>query len=169
MKILILVIGLPGSGKSYFSERLALQLSAVHLQTDKVRKEMHLEGNYSDEDKLLVYKSTCDRAENLLKQGRAVIVDATFHREVYRELFFHMAAKLEIQVVIIWVEADQDTAKSRLKTSRKYSEADYEVYLRIKGDFDPPLHPYLHLTSTNSNIEGMLHKAVNYIKIGDDA
>ncbi|WP_192350884.1 AAA family ATPase [Algoriphagus sp. Y33] len=168
MNMLIIVMGVPGSGKSYFSARLAEQLSAVHLQTDRIRKDMNLKGKYSDEEKLLVYQYVCEKAEELLKKGETVIVDATFHLEILRELFFQMAAKLEIQAVSILVEADEITVKRRLENPRKHSEADYEVYQKIMRDFDPVLHPFLHITSTDTTIEAMLHKAINYLKIGND-
>ncbi|MEB2785263.1 AAA family ATPase [Algoriphagus persicinus] len=168
MNSIILVMGLPGSGKSYFAARLASEISAVHLQSDIVRKSMHLEGKYTEGDKMLVYEEMCNKAEALLDNGESVIVDATFHLDTFRKIFYKLAAKLTIQIAVIWIESTDTLIKLRMKNPRKYSEADYATYLQLKKDFDPVLHPFLHLKSTNSNIDSMINKAVNYLKIGDD-
>ena len=44
----ILVMGLPGSGKSYLSKLLAPMLKAVWLNADKVRKQAN-DWDFSDE------------------------------------------------------------------------------------------------------------------------
>ena len=40
----ILIMGLPGAGKTYLSERLAPILNATWLNADEVRKKMRKEG-----------------------------------------------------------------------------------------------------------------------------
>lgn len=169
MNLMIMVMGLPGSGKSYFAARLAKHISAVHLQSDIVRKSMHLEGHYTPGDKLSVYQEMCKQAEGLLENGKSVVVDATFHLNTFRKIFFSMTSKFSIQVVTILVEADENTVKKRLERSRQYSEADYTTYIQLKKDFDPVLHPFLHLISTDANIDSMIHMVINYLKIGNGA
>lgn len=44
--MIILVAGLPGPGKSYFAEKLAGILSAVYLNTDRIRLALHAAGKY---------------------------------------------------------------------------------------------------------------------------
>lgn len=166
---MIMVMGLPGSGKSYFATRLAKHISAVHLQSDIVRKSMHLEGNYTLEDKTAVYVEMCKQAEALLEKGESVVVDATFHLDTFRKIFFSMSSNYNTQVVTILVEADENLVKKRLKRSRQHSEADYTTYIQLKKEFDPVLHPFLHLISTDANIDSMIHMVINYLKIGNDA
>ncbi len=49
-KILITTFGYPGSGKTYFSERLAKEFNLFHLNSDKIRSEIFIKPNYSDEE-----------------------------------------------------------------------------------------------------------------------
>ena len=161
-------MGLPGSGKSYFATRLANEISATHLQSDKIREQMGFKGNYSDDNKMAVYMELCDQARMLLEMEKSVVVDATFHLDLYRKLFYQMADKLHVQVITVLIEADEKTVKERLKKHRRFSEADYGTYRSIKQDFDPVLHPFIPLHSTDHNVESMLHKAINYLIIGND-
>ncbi|MCE7054242.1 AAA family ATPase [Algoriphagus sp. AGSA1] len=166
--LLVIVMGLPGSGKSYFAARLANEIGATHLQSDKIRVHMGLKGKYSEADKNSVYKELCDQTKTLLENHKSVVVDATFHLDFYRRLFYAMADKINVPVITLLIEADEETVRERLKKQRKLSEADYNTYLRLKEDFDPVLHPFLHLYSTDSNVDSMLNQTVNYLTIGND-
>ena len=55
--MLLLVSGLPGTGKTFFAEHLSRQLNAEHLNTDKIRKQEIENRSYSEEKKQLVYRS----------------------------------------------------------------------------------------------------------------
>ena len=55
--MVILVLGLPGSGKSYFAGRLAQKINAEYLNSDQIRKEMFQGRTYSDSEKAKVYEA----------------------------------------------------------------------------------------------------------------
>lgn len=73
---LVVMVGLPGSGKSYKAERLQKMLNAELLSSDSIRKE--LLGDENDQSKNeLVFKTLYYRMREFLNQGRNVIFDAT--------------------------------------------------------------------------------------------
>ena len=53
--MVIIVCGLPGSGKSYFAERLAKKIDADYVNSDRLRKELFPSRTYSDREKATVY------------------------------------------------------------------------------------------------------------------
>ena len=55
-KMVVIVFGLPGSGKSYFASRLAKKLEADYISSDQVRKKLFTRPDYSEEGKKQVYK-----------------------------------------------------------------------------------------------------------------
>ena len=85
---MIIVSGLPGSGKTYFASRLAKDLGAEYVSSDLTRKAIDSRGEYPFEDNLTVYEEMARQAGDVLRQGNAVVVDATFYTSKMRSVFF---------------------------------------------------------------------------------
>lgn len=162
--MIILVAGLPGSGKSYFAERLAGRLDAIYLNSDRVRMELNASGKYLMEDKLVVYKEMLLRTMKVIEDGRDVVVDATFYHHTMREMFLRLADGYKHEVRLIEVVADEAIIRERLRLPRKYSEADFTVYERVRDDFESITMPHLTIESTRDNLEGILKSAITYIE-----
>lgn len=162
--MIILVAGLPGSGKSYFVERLADKLDAVYINSDRVRIALQTRGKYSFSDKLVVYKEMILEATQAIEEKRDVIVDATFYHHTMREMFLRLAEGYNIDVRVIEVVADESLIRQRLQKPRKYSEADYRIYEIVRDHFEGITMPHLTLQSTDNNLEEMLKQAESYIE-----
>ncbi|HEY9486948.1 MAG TPA: AAA family ATPase [Chryseosolibacter sp.] len=162
--MIILVAGLPGSGKSYFAERLAGRLSAKYLNSDRVRIELHASGKYSVKDKLVVYKEMLLKTMKAIEDERDVVVDATFYNHTMREMFLRLADGYKQKICLFEMVADETLIRERLGRARKYSEADFGVYERVRDDFEGITMPHLMLESTDDNLEEMLKSAITYIE-----
>ena len=159
-----MVSGLPGSGKSYFASRLALRLGAHYITSDRTRKAMDRMGRYTFEDKLMVYEQMVVLARDALQLGNDMVVDATFYRQSFRELFFKLADEFHQPIYLMEVVADEAVVKERLLRPRRESEADYNVYLHIKSQFENFEEPHLVLQSVNGTADHNLEIALEYIK-----
>ena len=73
-KKIILIMGLPGAGKTYLAKRLAPYLKAVWLNSDKTRKESN-DWDFSPEGRQRQAKRMKDLAEKALSEGKHVIAD----------------------------------------------------------------------------------------------
>lgn len=156
-----MVLGLPGSGKSYFSSRLAQKINAEYLNSDKIRKDLFPVRTYSESEKNAVYKALLEKMQEATDKGKDVVVDATFYKNEIRDKFI---SNIKEKVNFIEVWADEEIIRKRLKKKRRYSEADFQVYEFIKQQWEPLKHPHLKLKSTNDNINDMLQKAFNSLK-----
>lgn len=163
--MLILVAGLPGSGKSSFAERLARQIGAVHLNSDRVRAQMNARGKYSYENWLAMYKEMAKEASALVGKGKDVVVDGTFFHHTLRELFVALAGTHHVPIHVIEVVADEAVIKDRLHNAREFSEPDFGVYEKIRDEYEEITMPHLILSSTNYNTEEMLSSAMKYVGI----
>lgn len=76
MATLILPIGLPGSGKSTYSTKLAKEIGAIHLSSDAIRNELYGSEEVQGDPKE-VFARMQDRAIQALSDGFDVIYDAT--------------------------------------------------------------------------------------------
>ena len=166
--MMIMIAGLPGSGKSYFAAKLAARFEAVYISSDQIRQAEQALGQYAYQDKLKIYREMVQLAATALKEKKVVIVDATFYQQAVRDLFFNLAKTLVVPAFFIEVFADEALIKERLMKPRQYSEADFKVYEKIKNDFEHITEPHLRLQSTNENIENMLNIAIQYINNGHD-
>ncbi len=162
--MIVIVFGLPGSGKSYFASKLARMIRADYVNSDKVRKELFEKRTYSAEEKKAVYDKMLDQTKEAVRQNRPLVLDATFHKSEIRHAFAEVAQG-KTDILFIEVRADEKIIRERLKRERPYSEADFEVYKLIHRQNEPLGEPHLILQSTNENIDDMLQKAGEYLSI----
>src|SRR5688572_2457772 len=125
--MIIVVFGLPGSGKSYFAERLAKKIEADYVNSDRLRREMFPARTYSEQEKAAVYNAMLAKMRRAVKQKKDVVLDATFHNNETRKPFMQ-AGKKNDRICFIEITADEDLISRRLQKERAYSEADFEVY-----------------------------------------
>ncbi len=162
--MVIIVFGLPGSGKSYFASRLAMQLEAEYVNSDEVRRKLIAERTYSDGEKLKVYEEMVSAMTAALASHKPIILDATFYKRSIRRKFEHKAATFKEKIIYIEVTAPEDIIEDRLKVPRMFSEADYDVYLKLKAIAEPLREKHLVLESSNNNVGSMLHEAIRYLQ-----
>jgi len=161
--MIIVVLGLPGSGKSYFAQALAKDVNAAYVNSDLVRNEKGARGKYSREDKMIIYRIMVEKAREHVLAGRDVVVDGTFYLAATIDLFITLSSTLMTPVLFISVVADEELIRARLANRRNDSEADYDVYLKIKKEVEPLEVAHLTLKSGPDNIDEMLCRAKDYI------
>lgn len=161
--MIIMIFGLPGSGKSYFARHLQKEIDAIYFNTDIIRRELNLNGVYNEESKQKVYDKLVEEVSGQLDKGFDVIVDGTFHKQRRRESFRGIARKKSIEIYFIEIKASERTIRKRIEKKRKDSEADFEVYRNIKNEFDPFSESHLILRSDKESINDMIIKTKKYI------
>ena len=82
----ILVMGLPGSGKTTLASELVTLLDAKWLNADKIRKELN-DWDFSPEARLRQAKRMSDYADEHIKKGHHVVADFICPLPKTRELF----------------------------------------------------------------------------------
>ena len=164
MSRLIIVCGLPGTGKSTFAASLSAAMDAIHLNTDKVRSDLDRRGHYSREDKALIYDILLQTTREKVKNGELVVLDGTFYRQALRKPFIALAEELNAQVHWFEVIASEAVVRERVARQRPYTEADFQVYRKIKDAYDPLVIPHLVLDSELLSPAEMVSTAMEYLK-----
>jgi len=156
--MLILVCGLPGTGKTTLAERIAREYNAVHLNTDIIRRKYLKERTYSEEEKKMIYEKLFSEAGKSLKEEKTVVLDGTFYREELRDKAVSIAEEYEIIECVL----DEEILKERIgkrAMCNVASEANYDVYLKVKKQFEPIEEEHLTIDTSLSKKEQM--KLVN--------
>jgi predicted kinase len=162
--MIIIVIGLPGTGKTTFSRGLASHLNALHLNTDIIRDQLNLRGQYDRKTKNRIYKTMEEQAAAALQEGKIVVLDGTFYKQKLRKNYITFARQLGQPIKWIELKATEKAIKERVQQKRTYSEADYEVYLKVKAAFEPMQQDCLELwNDKDTPMEVLLDKAMAYL------
>ncbi|QEH37349.1 hypothetical protein OJF2_59390 [Aquisphaera giovannonii] len=137
---LVLVGGLPGSGKSTLARGLAARGGFEVIRSDAVRKELaglrpeepapaaFGEGLYTPDGDDRTYRECFDRAAAAIREGKRVIVDASFRAEARRGQFLDLAARSGVAGLFLHCEADRAVVDGRLAARRgDASDADGSI------------------------------------------
>ncbi|MCC7465860.1 MAG: AAA family ATPase [Saprospiraceae bacterium] len=161
--MLILIAGLPGTGKTTISRAFAALYGAVHLNSDALRRELALMGHYSPEDKKRVYDELLARTDEALKAGEIVVVDSTFYKKNIREPFERLAELNHVPLKWVEVRADERVLRERLSHPRPDSEADYAIYEKIRDQQEPLPEERLIINSEQETPESAAIKIQHFL------
>jgi predicted kinase len=135
---IIVVSGLPGTGKSYFCNRLTERLPFLILESDALRKQLFPTLTYSREESAYLFQTIYQMIEDLLKRGIPVILDATNLEERGRERLYNIAEKADARLILINVKAPPELVEKRLnkraegKNVQDKSDADWAIYKKME-------------------------------------
>lgn len=164
MPMLILISGLPGTGKTTLARAYATAYRVVHLNSDVLREELGLRGQYLPEDKKKVYQALLHRTREALLAGKDVIVDSTFFKSALREPFVAIAAECAVPLHWVEIKAAEQVISERVSQPRTDSEADFQVYLKIKEEYEPIAAPHLVLWSDSMPLVKMVELLRRYVQ-----
>lgn len=166
--LLILVCGLPGTGKSTLAKNLAKKINATVLRTDVIRKELFNRPRYTEEEKKLIYDILFLIAKYLLQNKNNVIVDGTFYKKKIREKIYSIGEKTGSDLHIIECTSPEDVIiermKRRDKRGKNLSDADFQVYKRIKDEFEPITRRHITIDTTRS-VRKTLNLAIRTLQV----
>ncbi|MBT8184076.1 MAG: ATP-binding protein [Eudoraea sp.] len=162
--VLIVIFGLPGTGKTTFATLLSKHLGYKHYNTDIIRNLSGKSHQYDEEKKALIYDKMLQLTRVQLAKGKSVVIDATFYKKDLRNRFKDLAK--EFLTTVKWIEvcANEEVVKKRISKKRKYSEADYLVYQKIKSQFEPMEEEYIQVFSDREEMQLMIEEVIKFIK-----
>ncbi|MCR4317509.1 MAG: AAA family ATPase [Planctomycetes bacterium] len=148
---LLLVGGLPGTGKSTVSKLLEKNFGFVRFSSDETRKKLagipakkrakseFREGIYTDDFSARTYEALLGYARDSLLKGEKVVVDASFCRRKERAKFSKLAKELHVPFEFAVCDCDRVVVRDRLEKRRNDpSDAGFEVYIEMEKRFDKP-------------------------------
>ena len=115
-------MGLPGTGKSYFAARLAEQINAVCVNSDRLRKELIPVRTYSDKEKEMVYRKMLEKTRTAINENTNVVLDATFYKSAIRNRLLE-EIRNNAEIFFIEITAREDLIRRRLQKERPFMKS----------------------------------------------
>lgn len=166
---LVMLSGLPGTGKSHFARRLSRRLPLVVVGSDRARKALIPEPEYTREEHLRVFSACHLVIEGLLIQGFTVVFDATNLTEGFRQPLLDLARRRGASTHIILFTAPLNVIRRRLQDRAAgigtdgASDADWSIFSRLRPGQEPITDAHWVVDSSQA-IRGDLDRLVALIK-----
>jgi predicted kinase len=163
--VIIMLSGLPGTGKSFLSHKLAERLPFMIIESDAVRKELFPRPSYSARESAAVFRAVHHRIEKMLQNGLSVIFDATNLEERHRKIVYKIAERTGAKLILVEVEAPPETVQKRLKarslnrSCNDHSDATWEIYRRMRKTAET-INQSHYTVNTAGEINSIIEKIV---------
>jgi predicted kinase len=127
---LILLMGLPGAGKSTLARALAQRTDWIWLDRDAIRAELFPADRGGKAEKRAANAEVWTSAREHLRQGRSVMVDGmTFARRAERQRGRKLARALQAECVEVFLHCPVRLAQQRVRRSRHHPARDRNAAL----------------------------------------
>ena len=114
-QLLVLMLGAPGAGKSYFARSLAKQFGMTRIVADEVRTRLFgsIEAGIPPERKRQAYEIVNQEMKDALRTGHSVIRDNQNNHRADRDMCRGVAEEVGAHTVIVWVQTPEEVAIQR--------------------------------------------------------
>ena len=167
--------GLIASGKSYLAAAWAARHGFLHLNSDRIRKELAgaaagsgrgaapNQGIYTPEFSRRTYDELLSRAALSLAAGRSVLLDASYQHRSERDLVRAWAARLQTPLHFVQCICPEEEVKKRLQLRAAdpaaASDGRWEILQVQRTRFEPPTElagPQLLTLATDRPVAALL-------------
>lgn len=167
--MIVLLAGLPGTGKSTLAAALVERLNGAILSKDVIRHALFAppDVEYSTEQDDFVLQVMLEAAAWILRKdpSRIVFLDGrTFSRRYQIETVLTTAHKLNQPWRILECVCSDESARSRLETQSASGDhlagnRNFNLYLEVKSRFEPITFPKT-IINTDGPLESCLNQAM---------
>lgn len=175
MKLLLVLRGIPGCGKSTWIKEHDLE--EYTLSPDNIRllfsaPELGLDGKYHISSKCdkYVWSFLNERLEARMKNGDTTVIDATHTKESYLKDYKKLCKQYNYRMIIVdFSSIDLDTVKSRNYRRESYKQVPEEVIDRMYQQISNPLQGNYEIYKYDEfpNLDNFVYKinGNNYDKV----
>ena len=161
--MIVLICGLPGTGKTFLSNKLSQYINSTVLSTDKIRKELIQKPTYTPWERALIYDVLFLLAKYLHSSGINCILDGTFNMEKSRREVKDLLNLPNDQFYIIECICPEDLIITRLLLRKDdYSDATVSIYLKMKKIYEPVKQKHMSI-NTSKPIDKNIDRILRYI------
>ena len=111
--MVVVVVGIPGSGKSFFARRFAETFGAPLISEDKIRYTLFSNHTYESNEQAMVDQVAELLLDELFVAGKTFVIDGGYNTKVSRADLESLANQYDFKTLIVWVQTDEPTSRRR--------------------------------------------------------
>ena len=139
---LFFLVGLPGSGKTFFAEKFSEEYQIPFINLNKWRFFMFGDPNFSREEDAQLTRYGADILREIFKTKQSILLEGNLYSRVDRQRYAQLARQYGYQPVVIWVQNVDAESKLRAIRLNRNHPKDFlmtpEVFEDLKRRFTPP-------------------------------
>lgn len=148
MKLIVLIIGLPGVGKSFLAKKVNKSTGFPYVSSDLIRAKLleiridSKDQDYTSDELEKTYQKMAITTEELLQENDGVIVEGVYRKHKHRLLIYKLKQKYPTVNILLFhiVCKEQETVQRiiKRKVDGTVSPAGENTYYKIKEEFEKP-------------------------------
>lgn len=136
---LIIMVGIPSSGKSFFAEHFAETFKAPMISYDQLRKEIFSNPTFSNDENEIIKKVSDRILDEILKTKKTIIYEGQANLRIERFELTKKAHSVGYEPLFIWVQTETLAAQKRAtKSSLEKPALSIEEFNAKLKKFNPP-------------------------------
>lgn len=111
--LVIMMVGTPGAGKSFFARQFSDLFEAPLVSFDEIRHILFNQPQFTRDEETLIALVMRSQMNQLFKTGKTFIIDGGLNTRMARMAIEKLARNHDYGTISIWVQTDEDTAAYR--------------------------------------------------------
>ena len=113
--LLLITMGYPGSGKSFFARQFGEQYSLPVLSDERIRFELFENPQFNNDESDIVSRVFDYALEQLMRTGSSLVCDGSFLKLKDRQRIQDQAKKAGFRTLTVWLQTDINTSNIRAR------------------------------------------------------
>lgn len=143
--LLIVTMGYPGSGKSFFARQFADLYGLARVSEDRIRYELFENPLFNQDEADIISRVGSYMAEELMQTESTIVYEGGFLTRQERKAAEELAKRNGYRLLIVWLQTDLETSaqraanRDRRNPDSKFAfEIDRPTFNRIKDTVERP-------------------------------
>ena len=166
---LLMLAGLPGSGKSSFAREVSARRPFLTLESDRLRKSLVDRPQYTPDEHRRVFRACHRLLDEFLGKGYPLLFDATNLTERNRRPVYAISQRQGAPLAVAVVTAPTEIVRRRLLEREAgldrdtWSDAGWDIYCRMAPAWEPVRRAHV-LVDTSGDISPALDQVLDWAR-----
>ena len=150
--LVIMIVGIPGAGKSFFARQFSDLFDAPIVSFDEIRHVLFSDPQFSRDEETLIAMVMRLQMKQLFKTHKTFLIDGGLNTRIARMAIEKLAKQYDYGTVTVWVQTDEDTSAYRSVRRSAKREGDKfntsmseQVFLNHAKRINPPESKEIHV------------------------